>query len=647
MMSKRRSVFEAVRWILAVLLVVGGLSATWAWGEVARLAAPEPGVQPPLANALYAAWQPEDGEQISLFRSMDEGQTWQLLALPVTAAPVAWADNGGQNVAVVLDDGSLVLSEDQGVSWVVAETGLEIASLTWDSGDTLYLGTAGRGVYRLTTDGALAVSTMMRANSAPERITSLSLAAGRLFAATPGGVLYTDGTDRPDGHIAWTRSAPLPDAITTIVAIDRQTLYAGTATTGVYKSTDAGRSWQPAWSGLGLAAGQMVRVSALRSDLQEPEVLYAALDYMVGSTTVHASAAGLFVTMDGGASWQPMAGPGFPDAQHASSLVLIPGRPLYAQAVTEAGLQAYAPDLMRILAALESDDAAVRMSAARQLGLARPMGVWNELLAALDDPDPAVRLAAADALGRLDDPAAVPGLLIAVEHPSEQVRLGAARALGLMGVEAAVEPLRAMLLHGDGAEVSIAGEALGRIGSPEATDALLAALADAEPTARWHAAMAALEVLGEPAVGPLEAMLEGDEAGARRSAAQALGWIGSPSATEALATTLRQDGDASVRGQAAWALGEIGDPDARKALEQAQLRDPEAEVQTAAGWALSRLPEHTEAATGWASRLAPLLSKLNPMRWLVLALSLAGAAWLMMGRESLAAAPLRVLLRRR
>jgi HEAT repeat protein len=216
-----------------------------------------------------------------------------------------------------------------------------------------------------------------------------------------------------------------------------------------------------------------------------------------------------------------------------------------------------------------------------------------------------------------------------------------------MGVEAAVEPLRAMLLRGEGAEVSIAGEALGRIGSPEATDALLAALAGVEPTARWHAAMAALELLGEPAVGPLEAMLQSNKVDARRSAAQALGWIGSPSAAEALTTALRQDGDATVRGQAAWALGEIGAPDARKALEQAQLRDPEAEVQAAAGWALSRLPEHTEAAAGWASRLAPVLSKLNPMRWLVLALSLAGAAWLMMGRESLAAAPLRVLLRRR
>jgi HEAT repeat protein len=646
-MKTRESIFEAVRWTLAVLLVVGGLSVSWAWGEVARLAEPEPGLEEPGEIVLYAAWQPEGSEQIGLFRSMDEGETWQPLSLPVEAAPVSWADDGGQKVAAVLDDGSLLLSEDLGESWVVVETGLEIASLTWDGSDRLYLGTDGQGVYQLTTDGSVAVSRMMPGHVAVDRIASLSLADGRLFAATPNAVLYTDDIDRPAGSVTWTRSEPLPDLIAAIVATDRQTLYAGTATTGVYKSADAGQSWQPAWSGLGLAAGQMVHVSALRSDPQEPEVLYAAVDYMVGSTSVHASAGGLFVTLDGGASWQPMAGPSFPEARHASSLVLHPGKPLHVQAVTEGGLQGYAPDVMGILAALESDDPVVRASAARQLGLARPMGVWNKLLAALDDPDPGVSLAAADALGRIDDPAAVPGLLIAIDNPSEQVRLGASRALGMMGVEAAVEPLRAMLLRGEGAEVGVAGETLGRIGGAEATDALLVALADPQPTARWHAAMAALEEMGETAVAPLQAMLGSQDADARRNAAEALGWIGSPSATEALAKALGKDDDAAVRSQAAWALGEIGDPAARRALERAQRRDPEAVVQVAAERALTRLPEQPEAAGDWASRWAPVLNRLQPVRWLVLALSLGGAAWLILGRESLFVAPLEVLLRHR
>ncbi len=208
----------------------------------------------------------------------------------------------------------------------------------------------------------------------------------------------------------------------------------------------------------------------------------------------------------------------------------------------------------------------------------------------------------------------------------------------MMGIEAAVEPLRAMLLWGEGLEVSVAGEALGRIGSPAATDAMLIALADARPTARWHAAMAALEVMGEPAVEPLLAMLGSQDMDARRNAAQALGWIGSPSATEALVRVLRQDGDLGVRSQAAWALGEIGDPAARRALVRARLRDSTIEVQSAAEWALTRVPVQSAAPPSWTARWAPALAQLQLVRWLVLTLSLAGAVWLMMGSQSLLAA---------
>jgi HEAT repeat protein len=649
-MNKRQRIVKGFRWFLGALLVVAGLSTTWAWGEVVRLAEPAPPAGPPPVVALYAAWQLDGSEQPSLLRSTDEGATWLPLALPSGAVPLAWwADDGGRRVAVATDNEAVLRSSDHGDTWTVVAQGLPITSLVWDDDGDLYLGTHGQGIYRLAADGTLLDITITHGELASAQIVDLSLTGGHLFAAAPTILYHT--TDR---GATWTKTTPLPERVTAIVAIDPQTVYAGTATVGVYKSSDAGRTWQPAWEGLGLAAGQMVKITALRADPSEPGVLYVAVDHVVGSTHVHASAAGTFVTLDGGDSWQPLAGASFPEARHASSLVLIPGKPLHAQAVTAEGLQGYAPDVMRILAALESGDPQMRASAARQLGLARPLGVWNELLAALDDPDPAVSLAAADALGRIDDPAAVPGLLLAIEHPSEPVRLGVARALGMMGVEAAVAPLRAMLLRGEGLEVSIAGEALGCIGGPAATNALLTALADPQPTARWHVAIAALEDMGEPAVAPLVAMLDSQDAQDRRNAAQALGWIGSPSATEALVDVLKQDSDPSVRGQAAWALGEIGDstgmplaPAARRVLERAQLRDPAVEVQTAAQWALSRVPAQSETASGWAARLAPALNALQPVRWLVLALSLAGAAWLMMGTGSRAAAPLRLRLRSR
>jgi HEAT repeat protein len=615
---------------------------TWAWGEVARLAGPAPATEQPQVSALYAIWQLDGSGQQTLFRSTDEGGTWLPLALPGGAAPRVWADDGDRRVAVATDDGSLLRSVDRGETWTVAAEGLPITKLVWDVDGGLYLGTMGRSIYRLAADGTLLDIAVAHGELATAEIVDLSLTGGHLFVATPTVLYHT-----ADRGATWIKTTLLPERVTAIAATDPQTVYAGTATVGVYRSSDAGRTWQPAWEGLGLAAGQMVNVTALRADPSEPGVLYTAVDHAVGSTHVYASAAGVFVTVDGGASWQPLAGPSFPEARHASSLVLITGKPLNARVVTAEGLQGYVPDVMRLLTALESKDPRMQASAARQLGMARPQGVWNELLAALNDPDAAVRLAAADALGRINDPAAVPGLLIAMEHPSEQVRLGAARALGMMEVEAAVEPLRNMLLQGEGLEVSVAGEALGRIGGPAATDVLLTALADPQPTARWHVAMAALEGMGEPAVAPLVAMLEGQDTLARRNAAQALGWIGSSSATPALLRTLEKDRDLSVRGQAAWALGEIGDPAARRALERAQLGDPAVEVQIAAEGALSRVPARSEAAPGWATRWAPALNQLQMVRWLVLGLSLIGGAWLMMGKGSLAAVPLRLRHRQR
>lgn len=647
-MNKDRKAKQIVRWILGVILVVAGLSTTWAWGEVARLAGPPPATEPKMA-ALYGAWQPAGAEQSVLFRSLDEGQTWQPLPLPVGSAPVVWADDGKKRVAVATEDGSLLRSVDRGDSWVVEAPNLPISSLVWGGDGSLYLGTDGQGVHRLLSDGTLVNLGMDTAELASARVVGLSLAEGRLYAATPTVLFYAEPVGRsatgpmlaeePLGGVAWSKTALVPDWVTAVAATDAHTVYAGTATTGVYRSTDAGQTWEPAWDGLGLAAGQMVKVTALRADLQETDLLYVAVDHLVGSTHVEASAAGSFATLDGGSFWQPLAGPTFPEAKQAQALVVVPGKPLAVQAVTAAGLQGYALDAMRALAGLESSDPRVRAASARQLGLARSQGVWNELLAALDDPEPAVSMAAADALGRINDPAAAGGLLVAIEHPREQVRAGAARALGMMGVEAAVEPLRAMLLQGEALEVSTAAEALGRIGGQAATDALTTALSDPEPTARWHLAMAALEGMGEPAVAPLVMMLDSQNLYARRNAAQALGWIGSPSATEALVRALKKDGDATVREEAAWALGGIKDPAARKALERAQLRDPEARVQVAAEWALSRVPVESGASAGWASRWAPAFNQFQPVRWLVLVLSLAAAAWIVAGSQRMATVP--------
>jgi HEAT repeat protein len=315
--------------------------------------------------------------------------------------------------------------------------------------------------------------------------------------------------------------------------------------------------------------------------------------------------------------------------------VLVAGQPLYVQAVTHEGLQAYEPDVAGALALLAEGDAAGRAAAARRLGLAGVKEAGNALLKALGDPEPAVSLAAARALGRIAAPEMAGALLVALDHPSEQVRLGAAQALGMMGAEAAVDPLRGMLLDGQGLAVGVAAEALARIGSPEAIEALLVPMGDLSLTPRRHAAMAALETMGRTAAEPLAALLDSPSAHVRHNAAEALGWSqagtqgsASSSATRALTRALRQDGDAGVRAEAAWAMGEIGAPGTRSSLAKAAAGDPAPAVRAEAGQALARIPEQR---AGWA----PTLNQLQPLRWLLLALSLAGAAWLAVGRGAL------------
>ena len=637
-MDKKIGLHRWIRWLLSVILVVVGLSVTWAWGQVARLAEPLPTEPEPQPYVSYAAWQPAGGDHAILYRSTDDGATWQPLALPEGATPLAWAGDGGDGVAVAMDDGTLLRSNDQGSRWAVVAEGLPALSLAWGDKGDLYLGTDSQGIYRLTADGTLAAIPTIAQELLSSPVRHLAVVGGRLFAATPSTLYYTDEADQAPGGVNWTSSQPVPEGISALAVLDRETVYLGTQTSGVYRSTDAGQTWQPANGGLGLAAGQMVKVTALRNDPEESNLLYAAVDYVVGSTEVYASAAGVFVTLDNGASWQPLAGPTFPTARQASDLVIVPGKPLYAQAATDGGLQAYEPDMAAALAAMEGIDPQAQATAARMLGLARYQGAGDVLLAALDDPDPAVGMAAADALARLDDPDTASGLLVALEHPNEQVRLQAARALGRMRVEAAVEPLRTMLLNSEGAAAVVAADALGHIGSPAAIDTLLTALAAPDGTPRWHAALAALEAMGEPAVGPLTELLAGRDLYARRNAAEALGWIGLPSATAALAGIL-DDASPLVREQAAWALGEIGDPAARRALERVSTGDASAAVRAAADMALVRIGERPVVGVRWPAAWAPALYRLQAVRWLVLGLSLAGAAWLAVGQRRLSLRP--------
>ncbi|HSJ55278.1 MAG TPA: HEAT repeat domain-containing protein [Anaerolineae bacterium] len=626
-MQGKHRLSRTLRWVLSALIVAAGWTTAWAWGSAA-----EPRAAAPVTPVLYAAWQPTGAPEALLFRSTDQGISWEQLALPAQARPVSWAGDGAHRVVVSLSDGQVFSSDDRGKSWKQVAGDLPVLSLVWDGQGNLYLGTAGHGIYRQTVGGALEPIAAGQQALTSNPVSHLVLVDGRLFAATPADLFYTD-----DGGQSWTQTQPVAGGISALAAADARTLFVGTPAHGLFRSIDAGQTWQPASAGLGEAAGVYLSITALRADPEEAGVLYAAVSSLVGGTELHSAAVGTFVTLDGGQSWQPLAGPSFPQAKPASALLPAPGQPLYVWSVAADGLQSYAPDVAGALGTLQQStgDVPSRATAARILGLARTQAASGSLLAAMADPSPAVSQAAGEALGRIADSQMTSDLLLALQSPVPQVQHSAATALGMMRAEAAVEPLSAMLLRGDPAMAGIAAGALGRSGSQDATQALLTALADARMTTRRHAALGALETMGEPAVIPLQQMLAGSpDAAARGNAAEALGWIGSPSANAALVQALG-DSDSTVRARTAWALGEVAAP---QALEPSLVTGGAASAQ-AAGQTLTRIAERPIVPTSVLATWALALSRWAMLGWLILALSMMATIWLLVGNRRRSLAP--------
>jgi HEAT repeat protein len=192
------------------------------------------------------------------------------------------------------------------------------------------------------------------------------------------------------------------------------------------------------------------------------------------------------------------------------------------------------------------------------------------LVRLLADRSPDVRSAAARALGKAGDATAAPDLLTA---------LTAARPLpsGIVGMALldlgtdALPVLRENLTTGTPAAAALAASLLGLHGDLAAAPALTAVVRDPGRT---------------PEV--------------RRAAAEALGRIGAPQASDALTSALAFDPEPPLRQAAAEALGRIGDPAAVPTLV-ACLATDDLMVRTACGDALTAIgPEGRE----WLERLA-------------------------------------------
>jgi photosystem II stability/assembly factor-like uncharacterized protein len=138
-----------------------------------------------------------------------------------------------------------------------------------------------------------------------DRTVFAGMASSGVFKSTDGGISWsTMNTDLTDKYI---RAL----AISPGYATD-QTIFAGTLSGGVFKSTDGGVSWNAGNAGL---IHLWTMALALSPDYAIDHTLFVGMDY----------AGGVFRSTDGGASWNAMnAGLGNLDIQ---SLALAPTFP--------------------------------------------------------------------------------------------------------------------------------------------------------------------------------------------------------------------------------------------------------------------------------------------------------------------------------
>ena len=439
-----------------------------------------------------------------------------------------------------------------------------------------------------------------------------------------------------DGGHSWAQSASLPSRPLSMVVGSKSTgqLLVGTESGGLLVSRDLGATWQVVeYVTLAGGGAAPLAITALAQNAGDDSILYAATGIWLGTSTTRLIPVGVFASLDGGRRWleverSPLG------AAPITELHVGANHSLAVSAYDEAGVvRALQINLTpEFLALLDSQDAGLRASAAKAVGLIGNPSALPALLSHLSDSDVLAGDAVATAIGRLGDRSSVPALIDALNADDEATRARAAYALGALKAEQPVQQLGHMLLTDEAMAARNAAGALAAIGTTDALTALAAPLADGEMTAARHAAMIGLELAGPEAVPTLVAALSQDQATVRANAAEMLGWLKATPATAELARAL-SDPEPAVRSEAAWALGEVATLQAKAALTNALTVETDAATQQTAAAALARARTLTGESqileeSFWAS-LAAGLTAIPASRWTMLAFSLVLAVFLL------------------
>ncbi len=319
--------------LFALILGLGTFSALIA-GETKGLALADLSGLPVRALAataggdvLYAAL---DGERqgagiyrAGIYRSEDNGNTWLRMGSGPGVAVNALATHPSKNTllyagaaggpAATAD--SLWLSQDGGRTWRPSRLGLPtgpdgflpaVSTLAVDPQQPgiLYVGTDGHGVYRFDFEPSrYGYELMGGVSQYRAHVNSLVVGpGGRVYALTNDGLFVAKGN-------AW-QQLSLPEMAASVAVApvaapdDAQTLYVGSVSTGIYRSTDGGKTWGAVNNGMEIVPGAALRVTALVVDDGNPNRVIAATSYGVGTRF---APDGIYESSDGGQNWTRLA----------------------------------------------------------------------------------------------------------------------------------------------------------------------------------------------------------------------------------------------------------------------------------------------------------------------------------------------------
>ena len=233
-----------------------------------------------LAASGKTAWT---GTHAGVFRSRDDGASWERASSGLPAVPVRCLLSAGETLFAGTDAG-LFVSGDEGSSWRAAGglEGRSVSALAADGGGaatpTVYAAVRGLGVLRSRDRGATFLATLLAHGDV--RALAVDPRDGSVWAGSDEGVHRSE-----DRGWSWAETSPLPGRASALAADPRGgRVWAATSGRGLFVTADAGRAWKPA----GLA-NAVLGALAVSPDAR---------------TLLAASPDGVFSSVDGGAKWK-------------------------------------------------------------------------------------------------------------------------------------------------------------------------------------------------------------------------------------------------------------------------------------------------------------------------------------------------------